>query len=485
MALRRGPLRVGVDLMLEVVHHRAVRQEGQRAGEVAVEELARVRTEKAVRPRLREKLHAHRVDLAGLHAGPDIFQRHAVAVGPAGEGVARLVGDDLDVVLGAVEVCEDEGDLIVHDRGAVAAAGFALRGEHVHQAVAQHLAEEHRRLRAELAVELHALCQNVVRRARRTRVSAAELQRGVGKAHRILLADALGLTAIDLRRDGDDIFPHRGAEGLDVLLRVAVSAHAVIAELGIAVVAELAAHRVAQLHELVIDAVEVRLMLLIPCALGLPSGEAAGIVRVGLEGAQLGERVGLALKRDLGGGDELLVFLRQLVFLLQLADDLRGEGLARDLRVDEHQVAEFRREVRAEGAFEHRGGPSLRVFLQLRSGIVPEGLLRVIECVARVDAVAHGGERRRRVEVLLLGLPREEGLARLGVSLRRLQLLRQRRKTLLERLHVGADIGHFGKFHCVILLWSEILVLTKPYFTTDLYLFAILGRIRYNNLNHL
>ena len=45
MALRRGHVRLFIDDVLEVVNHRAVRDEGQRAGEVAVIKLARVRAE--------------------------------------------------------------------------------------------------------------------------------------------------------------------------------------------------------------------------------------------------------------------------------------------------------------------------------------------------------------------------------------------------------------------------------------------------------
>ena len=55
--------------VLEVVNHRAVGNERQRAGEVAVEELFCVGAKKAVCPRLCEKLHGHRVDLAGSMLG--------------------------------------------------------------------------------------------------------------------------------------------------------------------------------------------------------------------------------------------------------------------------------------------------------------------------------------------------------------------------------------------------------------------------------
>ena len=273
--------------VLEVVDHRAVGNERQRAGEVAVEELFRVVTEKAVRPRLCEELHGHRVDLAGLHARPDVVDGDALAVRPGLEGVTGLVRHDLDVMLRAVEVGEDEGNLIVHDARAVAARLLALGREHVEQLVAQHRFEELLRLGRELAVELHALGENVIRRARGAGIAGAEFERVVGKAHRILLAKALGLLAVHLVRHGNEILDDRLAELLDIVLRIAVAAHAVVAERGIALVAELFAHRVAQMHELVVELVEFCLIVLVPLALGFPRGKATLIIRVGLAGREL------------------------------------------------------------------------------------------------------------------------------------------------------------------------------------------------------
>ena len=59
--------------------------------------------------------------LAGLQARPDIRLRDTVAVEPGGEGVASLMRHDLDVVLRAVEIGEDERHMVVAQAGAVAA----------------------------------------------------------------------------------------------------------------------------------------------------------------------------------------------------------------------------------------------------------------------------------------------------------------------------------------------------------------------------
>src|SRR5699024_3360733 len=116
--------------------------EGQRRGQVAVAELGRVLAKEALGPRPGKELHTHRVDFAGFHGGPGVLHRHAVAVGPGGKGVAGLVGDDLHVALGAVEVGKDEGDVVVGEGGAVAAAGLTGGGKHVQQPAVQHGVEE-------------------------------------------------------------------------------------------------------------------------------------------------------------------------------------------------------------------------------------------------------------------------------------------------------------------------------------------------------
>ncbi len=109
VALGRGQLGMLVDDVLEVIHHRAVGDEGQRTRQMAVAELAGVRTEEALGPGPGEELHRHGVDLAGFHTVPDVGVRDAVAVHVGSKGVACLVGHDLDVMLRAVEVGKING----------------------------------------------------------------------------------------------------------------------------------------------------------------------------------------------------------------------------------------------------------------------------------------------------------------------------------------------------------------------------------------
>ena len=434
---------MGVDLVLEVVHHGAVGDEGQGGGQVAVAELAGIRAEEALGPGPGEELHAHGVDLAGLHAGPDALQRDALSVEPALEGMAGLMGDHLHIMLGAVEVGEDEGNLIVRDAGAVAAGALALGGEDVQQLPVQHGTEELPRLRGELAVELHALGQDLIRAACGAGIAGAELQGVVGKAHGIGLAKTLRLAAVDAVRHRDQILHDGGAELLHVFLPVAVAAHAVVAERGVALVAQLPSHLVPELHQLVIEAVQRRLVVLVPPALGLPGGETAGIVRIGLEGAQLGEGVDPALKGDLGGSQQFFIGLGQLVLPLELGDDFGREGLELHLRVGEQDLAVLGGEVRAEGALQHGFRPFLLDGLELRKKVVPELLLAVVVFVPGVDGVADAGKGRGGVDVPQLRLLAQENLPGVGIALGGAQPLRQLRKGALDFRRIGAGINHF------------------------------------------
>ena len=440
--LARGHVRLFVDDVLEMVDHCAIRDECQRTGQMAVTELARIFAEEALGPRPREELHRHGMDFAALHARPDRGIRHAVAVHPRGKGVARLVRHDLDVVLRAVEVCKNERDFIVAKARAVAAARLARRGQHVHQLIVQHHVEEFTGLGRQLLVEFLPVRQNRIRVAARLRVAAAEHQRVVGKRHRIFLAEPLRLLAVDAVRQRHEVLHHCRAELLHIGLAVAVAPHPVIAERRISAVAELFAHRVAQMHHLIVDVVKLRLMLLVPRALGLPRRQPPRVVRIVLERRQLRDRIHAALKRDLRACDQLAVCLREVVFLLTLGDDLRRERLARDLRVYEHQITVFRRKFLPERAFQHRALPGILIRIQLRRGRVPECLLRVVEFIARVDRVPHAGQRRLRLHVNIRRLMRKERLAGLSIVPRRLQPLSQRMQLVLYRRQIGAFIFH-------------------------------------------
>ena len=352
---------------------------------------------------------------------------------------------------GAVEVRKNERDVVIKDARAVAAAHLALGGEHIQELALEHHAEEPAGLGAERVVKALARLENVVRAALRAGVAGAEHQRVVGKAHRIFLAETLGLLAVDAVRDRDKIFDDAGTEAFHIFFRIAVALHAVVAELRVAAVAELLAHLIAQVHQLVIDAVELRLVFLVPGALRFPRGQTHGVIEIGLLRLQLADRVHAALKRDLRRGDQLVIRFHELVFLLQQRDDLGRERLRADLGVREDDLAELRLEIGTERALQQRLGPKLGILLQLGHGAVPELHLFIIELVARIDGISDAHQRHERIHIAAALVHLQKGSARGGVVLRRLQTLSERGHLFFQRRNVRPLIRHLRKLQVWIL----------------------------------
>ena len=447
VALGGRHLRVGVDLVLEVVHQGAVGDKGEGPGQMTVQIFFGIRTEEALRPGPGHELHGHGVDLTGLHPRPDVTGGHPIPVHPAGKGVARLVGDHLHIPLGSVEVGKNEGHLVVHDAGAVAAAGLALGGQHVQQFILQHGAEKLAGLRGQLIIELLPLGQDIVRRPLRTGIAGAKFQGVVRVAQRVLYADPAGLLLENPVGQRHQVLAHGGAELLHILLGIAVAAHSVIAQGGISLIAQLFAHLIPKTGQFVINAVQVALVVLVPAPHCLPGGQAAGIVRIGGKGGHLGDGILPILKGNFGGGDELLVLLRQIVLLLKLGHNLRGESLQGDLGVEEHQVAVLRFKVLAEGGLQHGQLPRLLVLLQLGNRGVPKVHLAIVELVPGVDGVADTGQGAQGFHMAVGLLLLQKHSLGLVIALRLLQTSGELSQLPLKRLQFRALIGHLRKSH--------------------------------------
>ena len=138
VALGRGQVRLFVHDMLEMVHHGAIRDKGQRTGQVAVQELAGILAKEALRPRPGKEFHRHGVDFASFHAGPHSGIRHAVTVGVCGKGMTRFMRDHLNVMLGAVEVGKDKGRMEIRHVSHIAAHFFVLARQYLQKMIIQH-----------------------------------------------------------------------------------------------------------------------------------------------------------------------------------------------------------------------------------------------------------------------------------------------------------------------------------------------------------
>ena len=419
------PAGILIDQVLEMVHHRSVGNKGQRRGQVAVQELPGVGPEEVLRPRPGHELHGHGVDFTGFHAGPHIAHGNPVPVHVSRERVSGLMGHHFHVALGSVEVGKDEGHTVIHQAGAVAAAFLTLGGKHVHQLSFQHHVEELAGLRGKLIIELFAGGQDIVGRSFGPGIAGAEFQRVVRKAHGVFLAQALRLLPVDAVRHRHQVGPYRLPELLHIFLGIAVPAHAVVTQGGVAFIAQLLSHGIPQACQLVIDFIQLVLVFLVPLSFGFPGGQALCVIRAGFERSQLGQGIHAALKGNLSGSDQLLVFVAQVIFLLQLGNDLRGEGLQFNLRVDEHQAAVLRFKILAEGRSQHRRGPGLVILLQFRPGLVPEINLPVIERIPGINGMADVGQVDQRVHMAHFLLLLQENFLCFLIVLRTLQAFRQ------------------------------------------------------------
>ena len=289
--------------------------------------------------------------------------------------------------------------------------------------------------------------QDIVRRPLRTGIAGAKFQGVVRVAQRVLYADPAGLLLENPVGQRHQVLAHGGAELLHILLGIAVAAHSVIAQGGISLIAQLFAHLIPKTGQFVINAVQVALVVLVPAPHRLPGGQAAGIVRIGGKGGHLGDGILPILKGNFGGGNELLVLLRQIVLLLKLGHNLRGEGLQGDLGVEEHQVAVLRFKVLAEGGLQHGQLPRLLVLLQLGNRGVPEVHLAIVELVPGVDGVADTGQGAQGFHMAVGLLLLQKYSLGLVIALRLLQTSGELSQLPLKHLQFRALIGHLRKSH--------------------------------------
>ena len=84
------------------------------------------------------------------------------------------MGYHFHIPLGAVEIGENEGPLILVQGAAIAASLLALGGQHVHQLLLPHGTEKLAGLRGKSIIEFLPLIQNVLGAAHGPGIAAAE-----------------------------------------------------------------------------------------------------------------------------------------------------------------------------------------------------------------------------------------------------------------------------------------------------------------------
>ena len=213
--------------------------------------------EEFIHPRVGEKLHRHRVDLAHLaRRALQNADRNQALAEICLERVAGLMRQNVHVCRSTVKVRENERCFVFRQRCAVAAKVLARARLKVKQLVLRHEVEEFLCFGRERAVHFGRLPHHIIFAADRICVAACKCQTLIvvfdgiqTKALCLRLAHA-----VHCRRDNRaDLL----AELLHVLGRVVQSAHIAVRKLGVIVIAELLRHLHAHFDELIVQLIEL------------------------------------------------------------------------------------------------------------------------------------------------------------------------------------------------------------------------------------
>ena len=448
VALGRGEVGLGIDAVLEFVHHRAVGQEAERIErvlEAVALRVARLR-EEGVEIRPGEKLHAHRVRLGGLHAAAAELEREAIVRDQVGvERVAGLVRHDVHVAGRAVEVCEDERLPEFRELRAVAAAPLVRAGLDVEGLVFAHHAEKRARHVAHGVVHLLRSGEERFLAAGR-RVAAGGEKFVVIEPERVD-AETLRVFQPQPGHDRHDVAHDVLAEGLHGLRVVAHALHAAVAELDEVLIAHLFGHPVAHVHEPVKNIVQLRAVRFQRCAEGLVTFPACGAVGAAGVFHEHRPRQLLAPEGEEHARHELGIFAHDLVLLDHVVDNLRRHAPPLQLHAAQQDRRERRLERFPERAVEHGGGVLQCEIFDLRADLVVIVLLGQIKRVHGVDRVAHVRQRLRRGVLRRereIFRPRGENFLN---ALRCLYALDHALQPFGHFLARHAPVGEFGYFH--------------------------------------
>ncbi len=345
-----GQLGMGIADVLELVHGYAEGNEGQRLLQVGEAELVRLAAEEPLGVGVGELLHGHGVDLRNVGGFAVVIRNGLAAHGHvAREGVTQLMGQNLHVEDRMVEAGEHEGRFQAGQARHVARGGLARLVLQIHQLVVDHEVDEFAGFRADFVIHFLGGSDHEGVVPRRLGVAVGEDHLLV-VPHDMVDAEAFCLGVIELPAQGHEERAHLLPEGRDLLFTVVRASLLQIAHGNVVLVAEIFAHLVADADELAPDLLQTGLVVLVEFGVRLDGGgthRAVGMLKVFLDAVEV---QGLAVKGDLGGGHDLLVFVGQAALLLAQGDVGLAEQLLLQVHGDKILLAELPLDVRPEGA---------------------------------------------------------------------------------------------------------------------------------------
>ena len=237
-------------------------------------------------------------------------------------------------------------------------------------------------------------------------------------AHDVVESKAPGLRIIELLAKRDEDGAHLLAEGGNLFFAVVRAALLEIADGDIVLVAEVFAHLVADLDQLVPDLLQAWLVALIEIGICLDRGgahRAVGMLEIFLQAVEVQR---LAVEGDFCRGHDLLILVGQAGLLLAERDVGLAEQLFLQVHGDEILLAELPLNVRAEGA--GRDGLAER---DLRAAERWERVLeirdlRFVKFVARVERMADVCDGILRGQLAAFAVDLKQQRAQHGIAFR-------------------------------------------------------------------
>ena len=332
LSLRRRQLGIFINDMLELIHHTAIWNE--HAGVLKMHFPIGVSSvpEEPFHPFFREKFHGHGMAFRRLHGDVRMLPNGILSGKIALEGMAAFMGDYIHVPAGSVEVGEDERRVIQRKIGHISAHSLVLAAKHIKQTVLHHEVKKFLCLRGQLLIHPLSGRQDLLRRSRRIGISLLKINALVN-IRKLLQSQTFLSSFMQLFHKRHEILLHLAAEGLYLRLIIAVSVHAVIAQLHIIFVPQLLRLFRAVFHQLIINVVQFLFIFLEKGGKLLPSPPSDFPVGISEIGPQQGQVQRLAVPVDLRRSEKLFIGSCQRIFLLHQRNQLLLHGFSGQLHI--------------------------------------------------------------------------------------------------------------------------------------------------------
>ena len=290
------------------------------------------------------------MDLCSLHADIRMLSDRILCSEIPLKRMTTLMRDDVHITAGTVKVSEDKRCMVERQIGHVTASFLGLAAQYVKQLVLHHEIKKFRSLRGQLTVHLLACCHDLFRGAGGRRVAVLEIYLLVDIAE-LLQTQTLSSAVMQFFREGYKILFDLLTESLYLVLTIAVTIHTVIAQFQIILVTHGSGLCGTVLHQFVVNGIQLLLIFPEKVTHFLPCLSADIAVAIHQIGPQQGQVQFLAVKVDLGTGNQFIIFHSQGVLFLHQRDQRLAHRLLCQLHILECYRTDLLLQISSVGGF--------------------------------------------------------------------------------------------------------------------------------------